>query len=64
MGDWKCIIGEGQDEKEVGAFGLGTGNERGEILVEFCRQRKLVVTNSCFENEKRRRYTWKLPGDT
>ena len=64
MGDWNCIIGEGQDEKEVGAFGLGTRNERGERLVEFCRQRKLVATNTCFEHEKRRRYTWKLPGDT
>ena len=32
MGDWDCIIGEGQDEKEVGAFGLGTRNERGERL--------------------------------
>ena len=28
MGDWNCIIGEGQDEKEVGTFGLGTRNER------------------------------------
>jgi len=63
-GDWNCIIGEGQDEKEVGAFGLGTRNERGERLVEFCRQRKLVATYTCFEHEKRRRYTWKLPGDT
>ena len=64
MGDWNCIIGEGLDEKEVGAFGLGTRNERRERLVEFCRQRKIVVTNTCFEHEKRRRYTLKQPGDT
>ena len=64
IGDWNCIIGEGQDEKEVGAFGLGIRNERGERLIEFCRQRKLVVINTCFEHEKRRRYAWKQPGDT
>ena len=64
MGDWNCIIGEGQDEKEVGAFGLGTRNERGERLVEFCWQRKLVVTNTCFEHEKRCRCAWRQPGDT
>ena len=64
MGDWNCIIGEGQDGKEVGAFGLGTRNERGERCLEFCRKRKLVVTNTCFEHEKRRRYTCKQPGNT
>ena len=45
MGDWNCIIGEGQDEKEIGAFGLGTKNERGERLIEFCREKKLVVSD-------------------
>ena len=64
MGDWNCIKGEGQNEKEVGAFGFGTRNERGERLAEFHWHRKLVVTKTCFENEKRRRYTWKQPGNT
>ena len=64
MGDWNCILGEGQDEKEVGAFGLRTRNERGGRLVEFCRQMKLVVSNTCFEHGRRRIYTWKQPGET
>ena len=59
MGEWNCNIGEGQDEIEVGAFGLGTRNERGERLIEFCWQRKLVATSTCFEYENRRRYAWK-----
>ncbi len=64
MGDMNAVVGEGRDEKEVGKFGLGQRNDRGERLVEFCKSNDLVVTNTWFEQEKRRRYTWKKPGDT
>ena len=64
MGDWNAVVGEGRDEKEVGSFGLGKRNDRGEMMVEFCRRKKLMITNTWFEHCKRRRYTWKKPGDT
>lgn len=31
--------------------------------MDFYRRQKMVVTNTRFEQEKRRRYTWKAPGD-
>jgi len=31
--------------------------------VEFCRKNKLVVTNTIYQQHKRRRYTWVQPGD-
>ena len=64
MGDWNAVVGEGRDELAVGKFGLGVRNERGEKLVEFCKRNKMVVTNTWFEQHKRRRYTWRHPGGT
>jgi len=62
MGDFNASVGEGKDEKVIGEYGLGTRNERGEMLSSFCKKNKLVVTNTWFQQEKRRRYTWKHPG--
>ena len=64
MGDWNAVVGEQKEENCVGEFGLGRRNDRGQRLIEFCKQLKMVVTNTCFKQEKRRRYTWKAPGDT
>ena len=64
MGDWNAVVGEQKEENCVGEFGLGKRNDRGQRLIEFCKQQKMVVTNTYFKQEKRRRYTWKAPGDT
>src|SRR5271163_4704401 len=64
MGDWNAVVGEGREGKEIGGYGLGVRNERGQMLVDFCKRMDLVVTNTWFQQHKRRRYTWKRPGDT
>lgn len=64
MGDWNGVVGEGRESREVGPFGLGKRNDRGQKLVEFCKRRKMIVSNTWFDQPKRRRYTWKAPGET
>ena len=61
MGDFNAVIGEGKDGLEVGEFGLGQRNNRGDKLIEFCRRLKLIITNTWFRQHKRRRYTWTRP---
>ena len=58
MGDWNSVVGEGVEEKVTGEYGLGTRNERGERLIEFCNKFQLVIANTLFKNHKKRRYTW------
>ena len=63
MGDWNAVVGEGREEDCVGKYGLGKRNNRGNRLVEFCKNQRLVITNTCFKHHMRRRYTWMMPGE-
>ena len=63
MGDWNAVVGEQREGQIAGSYGLGSRNDRGDKLIEFCRRKKLVITNTWFSQPKRRRYTWKQPGD-
>ena len=47
----------------VGPFGLGRKNERGKMLIDFCKQHDLVVMNTWCMKRKTKLYTWKSPGD-
>src|SRR6478609_1519686 len=65
-GDFNAVVGEGKEDRVVGKFGLGKRNDRAEKLIEFCKSQNLVITNTWFEQKKRRRYqeqNRKSPGD-
>lgn len=44
MEDFNAIVSKGKESREVGDFGLGTRNARGERVVKFCRENGLVIT--------------------
>ncbi|CAF4391546.1 unnamed protein product, partial [Rotaria magnacalcarata] len=61
MGDWHAKVGSKPITGITGNFGLGDRNEAGDRLLEFCQTNSLFITNTCFQQPNRRRYTWTSP---
>ena len=60
-GDWNAKVGSQETPGVTGEFGLGIRNEAGQRLIEFCQENALVITNTLFQQHKRRLYTWASP---
>ena len=58
IGDWNTKVGSQETPGVTGKFGLGMRNEAGQRLIEFCQENALVITNTLFQQHKRRPYTW------
>ena len=58
IGDWNAKVGSQETHGVTGKFGLGKWNEAGQRLIEFCQENALVITNTLFQQHKRRLYTW------
>ncbi|CAF2172469.1 unnamed protein product, partial [Rotaria magnacalcarata] len=58
MGDWNVKVGSKSVTGITGNFGLGDRNEAGDKLLDFCQNNSLFITNTCFQQPKRRLYTW------
>ena len=61
IGDWNAKVGSQEIPGVTGKFGLGVQNEAGQRLIEFCQENALVITNTLFQQHKRRLYTWTSP---
>ncbi|GFO43223.1 craniofacial development protein 2-like protein [Plakobranchus ocellatus] len=49
MGDFKAKVGDERVE-DVGPSGIGTVNERGSRLIEWCQVNEFTITNSSYQN--------------
>ena len=56
IGDWNAKVGSQETPGVTGKFGLGIRNEAGQRLTEFCQENVLVITNTLFQQHKRRLY--------
>uniref|UniRef100_A0A8D9EQ38 Craniofacial development protein 2 n=1 Tax=Cacopsylla melanoneura TaxID=428564 RepID=A0A8D9EQ38_9HEMI len=63
MGDFNAKLGAGKTSDNVGPFGLGDRNQRGDELEIFAESHNLVVMNTWFRQPPRKLYTWKSPMD-
>ena len=61
IGDWNAKVGSQETPGVTGKFCLGIRNEAGQRLIEFCQENALVITNTLFQQHKKRLYTWTSP---
>uniref|UniRef100_A0A8D8R4I6 Craniofacial development protein 2 n=1 Tax=Cacopsylla melanoneura TaxID=428564 RepID=A0A8D8R4I6_9HEMI len=62
LGDWNAVVGSIKEDNVMGNYGYGRKNNRGERLIDFCKEKDLVITNTLFQQPMSRRYTWTAPG--
>ena len=61
IGYWNAKVGSQEIPGVTGKFGLGVQNEAGQRLTQFFQENALVITNTLFQQQKRRLYTWSSP---
>ena len=56
IGDWNAKVGSQETPGVTGKFefGLGIQNEAEQRLIEFCQENALDITNTLFQQHKRR----------
>ena len=61
IGDWNAILGSQETPGVTGKFGLDVQNEARQRLTQLFQENAVVITNTLFQQHKRRFYTWTSP---
>ena len=61
IGDSNANVGSQETPGITGKFGLRIQNETEQRLIEYYQENTLVIANTCFQQHKRRLYTWTSP---
>lgn len=61
MGDFTAKVGYQKDENHVLNYGFRNHNERGDTLVQFCKEINNTIAYVQFKLPPRRLYKWKSP---
>ena len=54
IGDWNAKVENQETPRVTGKFSLGIRNEAGQRVIEFCQENALVITNTLFQQHKRK----------
>ena len=57
IGDWNAKVGSQNTPGVTGKFGSVIWNEAGQRLIEFSKENTLVISNTLFQQHKKRLYT-------
>ena len=63
LGDLNAKIGEGRQDLLVGLHRLGDRSERSDVLMEWCEEKELIITNAWLKQHKGRLFTWETPDE-
>ena len=58
LGDLNAKIGRVRIEGVTGKYGVGDKNENGDMLLDLCAEKGLVIGNTLFEHKDIHKYTW------
>ena len=61
IGDRNAKVGSQETPGVTGKFCIGTWNETGQRLIEFCQENALAIANTLFQQQMRILYTWTSP---
>lgn len=66
IGDFNSKIGKKEDntETQIGVYGLGERNPRGDKLIQFAQGQSLKVSNTFFRKRPKDKWTWRSPDGT
>ena len=61
IGDWNAKVGSQETPGVTGKFGIGVQNEARQRIIDFCQENAQFITNTLFQQHKRRLYTLTSP---
>lgn len=66
LGDFNAKLGQRNvsDPHNIGNFGLGERNHRGQIMLDFLCRENLYSLNTFFKKPPQRKWTWRSPDGT
>ncbi|KAL0156964.1 hypothetical protein M9458_048210 [Cirrhinus mrigala] len=63
LGDFSARVGRDSEAWQgvLGKHGVGSCNDNGRLLLEFCAEQQLSITNTIFQQKDSRKTTWMHP---